>query len=97
MTLISGRPKDRCAVREFVDGSKIIVRAALDAGCNFFAGYPITPATEILLHMMRELPRVGGVAIQGEDEIASMGFCIGAAMSRIKSDDRHQRAWHQPV
>jgi 2-oxoglutarate ferredoxin oxidoreductase subunit alpha len=68
-------------VREFVDGSKIIVRAALDAGCNFFAGYPITPATEILLHMMRELPRVGGVAIQGEDEIASIGFCIGAAMT----------------
>ena len=68
-------------MREFVDGSKIIVRAALDAGCNFFAGYPITPATEILLHMMRELPRVGGVAIQGEDEIASMGFCIGAAVA----------------
>jgi len=71
-------------LREFVDGSKVIVRAAIDAGCNFFAGYPITPATEILLHMMRELPRVGGIAIQGEDEIASIGFCLGAAMSGAK-------------
>jgi len=67
-------------VRELADGSQIIVRAALDAGCNFFAGYPITPATGILLYMMRELPRAGGIAIQGEDEIASIGFC-GPGMS----------------
>ena len=68
-------------MREFIDGAEAIARAALHAGCDFFAGYPITPATPILLHMARELPRVGGVAIQGEDEIASMGFCIGAAMT----------------
>lgn len=72
-------------MRELADGSQIIVRAALDAGCNFFAGYPITPATSILLHMMRELPRVGGIAIQGEDEIASIGFCIGAVMAGAKA------------
>ena len=67
--------------REFIDGNEAIARAALRAGCDFFAGYPITPATSILLHMTRELPKVGGVAIQAEDEIASIGMCIGAAMS----------------
>lgn len=68
-------------MRELIDGSTAIVRGALDAGCDFFAGYPITPASSILTGMMRELPRLGGVAIQGEDEIASIGFCIGAAMA----------------
>ncbi len=68
-------------MKEFIDGNTAIARAALDAGCDFFAGYPITPATSILLYMTRELPKVGGVAIQAEDEIASMGFCIGAAMT----------------
>ena len=68
-------------MREFLDGNTAIARGALDAGCDFFAGYPITPATPILLAMMRDLPHQGGIAIQGEDEIASLGFCIGAAMS----------------
>jgi 2-oxoglutarate/2-oxoacid ferredoxin oxidoreductase subunit alpha len=65
--------------REFVDGATAIARGALDAGCDFFAGYPITPASGILAHMLRELPKAGGVGIQGEDEIASLGFCLGAA------------------
>src|SRR4030066_292858 len=68
-------------MRELINGAQAIVRAAIDAGCTFFAGYPITPATDILLYMIRELPKVGGIAIQAEDEIASMGFCIGAALS----------------
>jgi len=68
-------------MKEFIDGNEAIARAAIQAGCNFFAGYPITPATSILLYMTRELPKVGGIAIQGEDEIASMGFCIGAALA----------------
>lgn len=68
-------------MREFINGAEAIARGALDARCTFFAGYPITPATPILLHMVDELPKVGGVAIQAEDEIASMGFCIGAAMA----------------
>lgn len=66
-------------MRELITGATAIVRGALAAGCNFFAGYPITPATPILLQMLQELPKVGGVAIQGEDEIASIGMCIGAA------------------
>ncbi|HBL31277.1 MAG TPA: pyruvate flavodoxin/ferredoxin oxidoreductase [Acidobacteria bacterium] len=68
-------------MRELIDGSTAIVRGALAAGCDFFAGYPITPASTILMSLMVELPRVGGVAVQGEDEIASIGMCIGAAMS----------------
>lgn len=62
-----------------VDGAAAIARGALDAGCNFYAGYPITPASGILMHMLRELPKVGGIGIQAEDEISSMGHCIGGA------------------
>jgi len=72
-------------MREFIDGAEAIARGAMDAGCTFFAGYPITPATPILLHMVRELPKVGGVAIQAEDEIAAMGFCLGAAMTGARA------------
>jgi 2-oxoglutarate/2-oxoacid ferredoxin oxidoreductase subunit alpha len=68
-------------MREFINGAEAIARGALHSGCTFFAGYPITPATPILLHMIEELPKVGGVAIQAEDEIASIGFCVGAAMT----------------
>jgi 2-oxoglutarate/2-oxoacid ferredoxin oxidoreductase subunit alpha len=68
-------------MRELIDGATAIARGALAAGCDFFAGYPITPASSILQMMLAELPKVGGVAIQGEDEIASLGFCIGAAMA----------------
>src|SRR5512135_11470 len=72
-------------MREFIDGAEAITRGALAAGCNFFAGYPITPATPILLRMLRELPKVGGVGIQGEDEISSIGMCMGAAMTGAKA------------
>jgi 2-oxoglutarate ferredoxin oxidoreductase subunit alpha len=68
-------------MHELINGAQAIVRGAIRAGCTFFAGYPITPATDILLYMIRELSKVGGIAIQAEDEIASMGFCIGAAMT----------------
>jgi len=71
--------------REYVDGATAIVRGAIAAGCTFFAGYPITPASGILMAMMRELPKVGGVAMQGEDEIASIGMCIGATMAGARA------------
>ncbi len=70
---------------EFIDGAEILVRAALTAGCNFYAGYPISPATKIHLLMMNALPPAGGTAIQGEDEIASISMCIGAAMTGRKA------------
>ncbi len=69
---------------EFLQGAEAISRAAVYAGCDFFAGYPITPATPILIRMMKELPRRGGIAIQGEDEIASIGMCIAASMTGRK-------------
>ena len=70
---------------EIIDGAAAIARGALDAGCDFFAGYPITPASGILGHMLRELPKVGGVGFQGEDEISSIGHCIGAATAGAKA------------
>jgi 2-oxoglutarate ferredoxin oxidoreductase subunit alpha len=72
-------------MREFLDGAEAIARGALEAGCNFFAGYPITPATPILLHLLRELPKIGGIGIQAEDEIASISMAIGAAMTGAKA------------
>jgi 2-oxoglutarate ferredoxin oxidoreductase subunit alpha len=69
---------------EFVTGAEVIARAAIDAGCNFFAGYPITPATGILLSLVRLMPKARGIFIQGEDEIASIGFCIGASSAGMK-------------
>ncbi len=72
-------------MREFMDGAEAISRGAVDAGCTFFAGYPITPATPILLYMLRELPKVGGVGIQAEDEIGSISMAIGAAMTGARA------------
>ena len=70
---------------EFIEGNEAIVRGAIKAGCGFFAGYPITPASTILEYMLDLLPAEGGVALQAEDEIASMGFCIGASMAGKKA------------
>ncbi|MCK4721369.1 pyruvate flavodoxin/ferredoxin oxidoreductase [bacterium] len=69
---------------EFIEGNEAIARGAMRAGCDFFASYPITPASSILHYMNVLVPEAGGVVIQGEDEIASMGFCIGAAMAGRK-------------
>jgi 2-oxoglutarate ferredoxin oxidoreductase subunit alpha len=70
---------------EFLQGAEAITRAAIYAGCDFFAGYPITPATQILIRMMKEMPQRGRLAIQGEDEIASIGMCIAASMAGRKA------------
>jgi len=67
-----------------MEGNEAIARGAVAAGCRFFAGYPITPATTILNHMLAMLPPLGGICIQGEDEIASIGFCLGASMAGMK-------------
>ncbi len=73
------------AERELVDGATAIVRGALDAGCTFFAGYPITPASSILAAMMRELPKAGGVAIQGRTRSPRSGCASasGASHGRV--------------
>ncbi|MCK5181708.1 MAG: 2-oxoacid:acceptor oxidoreductase subunit alpha [Dehalococcoidia bacterium] len=77
--------KERRNDRILLQGSEACVRGALMAGCRFYAGYPITPATEIMEHMSRQLPKVGGVFIQMEDEIASLGAVIGASLAGLKS------------
>ena len=67
-----------------MEGNEAVARGALTAGCRFFAGYPITPATTVLNYMLNLLPPVGGVCLQAEDEIASIGACLGASMSGLK-------------
>ncbi|HJP34289.1 MAG TPA: 2-oxoacid:acceptor oxidoreductase subunit alpha [Candidatus Latescibacteria bacterium] len=67
------------AETRLLQGNAACAEGALAAGCRFFAGYPITPATEIAEHLARELPPRDGVFIQMEDEIASMGAVIGAS------------------
>jgi len=68
-----------------LQGNEACVEGALMAGCRFYAGYPITPATEIMELMSKKLPEVGGVFIQMEDEIASLGAVIGASLAGSKS------------
>jgi len=68
----------------FIEGNEAIALGAMASGCRFFAGYPITPATTILNNMLKYLPPEGGVCLQGEDEIASIGYCLGASMAGMK-------------
>lgn len=68
-----------------MQGSEACVQGALAAGCGFYAGYPITPATEIMEGMAASLPAAGGVYIQMEDEIASLGAVLGASLAGLKS------------
>jgi len=72
-------------VRRFWQGSTACVEGAIAAGCRFFAGYPITPASEIAERMARRLPEVGGVFVQMEDEIASISAVIGASWAGAKA------------
>lgn len=75
-------PKKREA---FLLGNEAVVEGALAAGCTFYAGYPITPSTEIMESMARRLPQIqDGVFLQMEDEIASMGAAIGASLAGRK-------------
>ena len=68
-----------------MQGNEAIGMGAIAAGCRFFAGYPITPSTEIAEILSRELPKVGGKFIQMEDEIASMAAIIGGSIGGLKS------------
>ncbi|MFO0840373.1 MAG: pyruvate flavodoxin/ferredoxin oxidoreductase [Phycisphaerae bacterium] len=72
-------------MREFVTGNQAVVRGALRAGCDFFAGYPITPASSVLTEFIRAFADGAGIAVQTEDEIAAIGQCIGAAMAGARA------------
>jgi 2-oxoglutarate ferredoxin oxidoreductase subunit alpha len=69
----------------FMHGNEAAAEGAIAAGCRFYAGYPITPSTEIAEILSGRLPEVGGVFIQMEDEIASMAAIIGASLGGLKS------------
>jgi 2-oxoglutarate ferredoxin oxidoreductase subunit alpha len=69
----------------FMNGDYACCEGALASGCRFFAGYPITPATEIAERMSRRLPELGGVYIQMEDEMASMAAILGASWGGVKA------------
>lgn len=68
-----------------LQGNQASALGAIAAGCTFYAGYPITPSSEVAEAMARELPKVSGTFIQMEDEIASMGAVVGASMGGVKA------------
>jgi 2-oxoglutarate ferredoxin oxidoreductase subunit alpha len=70
---------------KLLQGNEACAEGALYAGCTFFAGYPITPATEVAEYLSRRLPLIGGVILQMEDEIASVGAIIGASLAGKKA------------
>jgi len=63
----------------------MLAEGALAAGCRFFAGYPITPASEIYEVMIRELPAHNGLALSAPDEISSLCYCVGASLRGLKA------------
>jgi 2-oxoglutarate ferredoxin oxidoreductase subunit alpha len=70
---------------QLMQGNEACSEGAIAAGCRFYAGYPITPASEIAERMSTRMPQVDGIFIQMEDEIASMGAVIGASLAGVKS------------
>ncbi|RMG42886.1 MAG: pyruvate flavodoxin/ferredoxin oxidoreductase [Acidobacteria bacterium] len=66
-------------------GNEMIAAGALAAGCRFFSGYPITPASEIYAEMMRRLPAAGGVALGAPDEISALSYAVGASLAGARA------------
>ncbi len=73
------------AAVHLISGNHACALGAIAAGCRFFAGYPITPSSEVAERLSRMLPEVGGVFVQMEDEIASIAAVIGASMGGVKA------------
>ena len=72
-------PKDVLVGAHYLDGNHACAEGAIAAGCKFFAGYPITPSTEIAERVARRFPLLGGVFVQMEDELASMNAILGGS------------------
>ena len=79
------KPKSGLTGAHFMNGDVACAEGAIAAGCRFFAGYPITPATEIAEHLSQRMPELGGIYVQMEDEIASLAAVIGASYSGLKA------------
>ncbi|MBZ0255789.1 2-oxoacid:acceptor oxidoreductase family protein, partial [bacterium] len=73
------------ASKMVMQGNEAIACGAISAGCRFFAGYPITPSSEIMEWLSRELPKLDGTVVQTEDEISAMNMTIGAGYSGEKA------------
>jgi 2-oxoglutarate ferredoxin oxidoreductase subunit alpha len=78
-------PQETDELQLVMSGNRAIVAGALAAGCRYFAGYPITPASDILEEMAKRLPEIGGAAFQTEDEIAAIGSVVGASVAGVKA------------
>jgi 2-oxoglutarate ferredoxin oxidoreductase subunit alpha len=78
-------PKNVLTGAHYLDGNHASAEGAIAAGCRFFAGYPITPSTEIAERVSRRFPLIGGIFIQMEDELASMNAILGASWGGVKS------------
>jgi len=72
-------------VKLLADGNDLCAAAAVFAGCQFFGGYPITPSTEVMQFLTREIWKYGGAVLQAEDEIAGVGAALGASFAGKKS------------
>jgi 2-oxoglutarate ferredoxin oxidoreductase subunit alpha len=83
--MLLAKPAGGTAPRPLADGNEICAAAALFAGCRFFGGYPITPSTEIMQLLSREIWKYGGAVLQAEDEIAGIGAAVGASFAGVKA------------
>ncbi len=73
------------ADRVVLNGNQAVVAGALAAQCRFFAGYPITPASDIMEALAKELPQVGGTFLQAEDEMAALAAVLGASYGGVRA------------
>lgn len=71
--------------RRLMEGSEALAEACIAAGCRFFAGYPMTPFTELLEHLARRLPEEGGVCVNAESEIEAVGMAWGALATGVRA------------
>lgn len=78
-------PTGPASTKLLTDGNDMSAAAAIFAGCQFFGGYPITPSSEVMQFMSREIWKYGGALIQAEDEIAGIGAAVGASFAGKKA------------
>lgn len=81
MTTTASSSTDSPTGTVLLSGNELIAAGAIAAGCNFFSGYPITPASEIYAAMMRRLPAHGGRAVGAPDEISALSYAVGASLA----------------
>jgi 2-oxoglutarate ferredoxin oxidoreductase subunit alpha len=71
--------------RILISGNEAIAQGAIQAGCDFYAGYPITPQNELIAYMAKNMPLSGGVFIQAESEIAAINMVYGASAAGARA------------